>query len=169
VTEGAQPHRPGGARGAPRADTAHRPVSAEDLLERARRRIRRVGPHELAGIAGEGGLVLDIRPAAQRAEEGSLPGAVVVERNVLEWRLDPAGAHRLAEVRDRDQPVVVVCSEGYASSLAAASLADLGYSHAYDLVGGYRAWSSWFRRRPGTSSANAAAESSQPSPSAAAT
>lgn len=119
-------------------------VSADDLVERARRRIHRVGPHELQGILGEGGLLIDIRPAAQRSEEGALPGAHVVERNVLEWRLDPDGAHRLLEVRDRDQPIVVVCSAGYASSLAAASLADLGYTRAADLVGGYLAWRSWF-------------------------
>ena len=96
-------------------------VSVDDLVERARRRIRRVGPHELEGLVAEGGLVVDIRPAEQRGREGELPGAVVVERNVLEWRLDPASEHRLPQVRDLHQPVVVVCSAGYASSLAAAS------------------------------------------------
>ena len=95
-----------------------------------------------------GGIVIDIRPAAQRQEEGSLPGAIVVERNVLEWRLDVTGTHRLAEVQNLDQPVVIVCSEGYASSLAAAALADLGFKHPADLVGGYRAWRSWFEHRP---------------------
>jgi rhodanese-related sulfurtransferase len=125
-------------------------VCAEDLLELARRRISRVGPHELEGLVAEGALVVDIRPAEQRRREGSLPGALVVERNVLEWRLDPASENRLPEVRDHQQPVIVVCSAGYASSLAAASLADLGYERAADLVGGYQAWSSWFahRRRP---------------------
>lgn len=121
--------------------------SADDLLARARDRILRVGPHELAGVVGDGGVVVDIRPAAQRAAEGELPGAMVVERNVLEWRFDPAGAHRLPALRGLDQPVVVVCSEGYASSLAAASLVDLGYTRAADLVGGYCAWRSWFERR----------------------
>ena len=87
--------------------------------------------------------MVDIRPAAQRAAEGELPGALVVERNVLEWRLDPSGSHRLAEVTDGDRPVVVVCSEGYASSLAAESLLDLGYHAAGDLAGGYLAWSAW--------------------------
>jgi rhodanese-related sulfurtransferase len=126
-------------------------TSVDDILCQARRRIRRVGPHELESVVGEGGIIVDIRPAAQRQEEGSLPGAVVVERNVLEWRFDPAGAHRLEAVHGIDQPVVVVCSEGYASSLAAASLADLGYRRAADLVGGYRAWRSWFARPdPGT-------------------
>ncbi|HWD52647.1 MAG TPA: rhodanese-like domain-containing protein [Acidimicrobiales bacterium] len=118
--------------------------STTDLLEQARRRIHRVGPHELGGIVAEGGLIVDIRPAAQRREEGAFPGAVIVERNVLEWRFDPTGPHRLPEVRGANQPVVIICSEGYASSLAAASLADLGYTRAGDLIGGYRAWHDWF-------------------------
>jgi rhodanese-related sulfurtransferase len=122
-------------------------VSVDDLVERARRRIRRVGPHELEGLVAEGGLVVDIRPVEQRRREGELPGALVVERNVLEWRLDPCSEFRLAEVRDLHQPVVVVCSAGYASSLAAASLVDLGFEWAADLVGGYQAWSEWFARR----------------------
>jgi len=122
-------------------------VTVDDLVERARRRIRRVGPHELEGLVAEGGLVVDIRPAEQRRAEGALPGAVVVERNVLEWRLDPHSDHRLPDVGDLGRPVVVVCSAGYASSLAAASLADLGYERAADLVGGYQAWSEWFARR----------------------
>jgi rhodanese-related sulfurtransferase len=122
-------------------------VSVDDLVERARRRIRRVGPHELVGLVAEGGLVVDIRPAEQRRREGAMPGALVVERNVLEWRLDPASDHRLSEVRDLGQPVVVVCSAGFASSLAAASLTDLGYERAADLIGGYQAWSAWFARR----------------------
>jgi len=117
--------------------------SADDLVLRARRRIGRIKPDELDGVVAAGGLVVDIRPAAQRQAEGELPGAVVVERNVLEWRLDPGGSHRLAEVTDLERPVVVVCSEGYASSLAAESLADLGYRSVSDLVGGYRAWSAW--------------------------
>ena len=91
-------------------------ASAGDLLERARRRIHRVGPHELQGIVAEGGLIVDIRPDAQRRDEGSLPGALIVERNVLEWRFDPTGSSRLPEARGTDQPVVIVCSEGYASA-----------------------------------------------------
>ncbi len=117
--------------------------TADDLVVRARRRIRRTRPDELAGVVAAGGLVVDIRPATQRAAEGELPGALVVERNVLEWRLDPSGPHRLAEVTDGHRPVVVVCSEGYASSLAAESLVDLGYHAAGDLAGGYLAWSAW--------------------------
>ncbi len=125
-------------------------ISVDDLVERARRRIHRVGPHELEGLVAEGGLVIDIRPAAQRSEEGALPGALVVERNVLEWRMDPTSDHRLPDVRDLHQPVIVVCSAGYASSLAAASLSDLGFERPADLVGGYQAWRNWFALRHGS-------------------
>ena len=121
--------------------------TADDLVALARRRIGRVRPDELAGVVADGALVVDIRPAAQRATEGGLDGAVVVERNVLEWRLDPTGGHRIPEVRDHGQTVVVVCSEGYASSLAAASLLDLGFADARDLEGGVRAWQAWNDRR----------------------
>lgn len=114
--------------------------SADDLVARARRRIDRTAPDELPSVADAGGLVVDIRPAAQRSSEGELPGALVIERNVLEWRLDPTGSHHLPEVTGFDQPVVVVCSEGYASSLAADSLRAMGYQKATDLIGGYRAW-----------------------------
>jgi rhodanese-related sulfurtransferase len=122
-------------------------MTADDILRKARQRITRVGPHELDGITAGGGIVVDIRPVAQRQSEGEFPGAIVVERNVLEWRFDPNGSHRLPEVRGGDQAVIVVCSEGYASSLAAASLADLGYRRAADLVGGYQAWSEWISGR----------------------
>jgi rhodanese-related sulfurtransferase len=114
--------------------------SADDLVAEARARIHRTRPEDLVAVVAAGGLVVDIRPAAQREEEGELPGALVVERNVLEWRLDPHGSHRLPEATGFDRPVVVVCSEGYASSLAAASLHDLGYREATDLIGGFRAW-----------------------------
>jgi rhodanese-related sulfurtransferase len=120
----------------------------DDLLAGARARIGRVQPGDLAAVVEAGGLVVDIRPEAQRRDEGALPGAVVVERNVLEWRLDPQGDHRLAGVSDLDQQVVVVCSAGYASSLAAAVLVDLGYSRAADLDGGYQAWRTWSRTHP---------------------
>lgn len=117
--------------------------SADDLVDLARRHIDRTEPQDLTAVSSAGGLIIDIRPEVQRASEGELPGALVVERNVLEWRLDPAGSHRLPEVTGFDQPVVVVCSAGYASSLAAESLATLGYRHASDLAGGYQAWSAW--------------------------
>jgi rhodanese-related sulfurtransferase len=117
--------------------------SADDLVDEARQRIGRTEPDEIDSIAEAGGLVVDIRPAAQRAVEGELPRALVIERNVLEWRLDPHGDHRLPEVTDFDQPVVIVCSAGYASSLAADSLRALGFRRATDLAGGYQAWRQW--------------------------
>ena len=119
--------------------------SADDLVARARQHIDRTEAPALAAIASEGGLVVDIRPAAQRADEGELPGSLVIERNVLEWRLDPHGSHRIPDVTGFDQPVVVVCSAGYASSLAADSLRQLGFRRATDLVGGYQAWRAWSR------------------------
>ena len=119
------------------------PRSADELLNDARARIERVTPEQLGGVLDEGGLLVDIRPEAQRAAEGALPGALVVERNVLEWRFDLQGSHALPEVEGYDQPVIVVCSEGYASSLAAASLRQLGFNRAADLAGGYRAWRAW--------------------------
>src|SRR5690349_9653199 len=91
-----------------------------------------------------GALVIDTRSEAQRRRDGELPGAVVVERNVLEWRLDPASPDRLAEAGDYERTIVVVCDEGYASSLAAASLHDLGLVNATDLEGGYQAWLAFF-------------------------
>ncbi len=118
-------------------------ASADELVARARERISRIRPEDLAPLSAAGALIVDIRPAAQRAHEGELPGALVVERNVLEWRLDPSGDHRIPEVSGYEQPVVVVCSEGYASSLAADALRSLGYLHAADLIGGYQAWLTW--------------------------
>ena len=117
--------------------------SADDLLASARSQIDRVEPHELRRVCAGGALVVDIRPERQRAAEGELGFGIVVERNVLEWRFDLQGGHALPEVVGYDQPVVVVCSEGYASSLAAASLRQLGFSRAADLAGGYRAWRAW--------------------------
>ena len=121
--------------------------SADELVAEARRRIHRVRPEQLDAVQAGGGLVIDIRPEVQRWAEGELDGAIVVERNLLEWRLDPFGAHRLPQVRDHGQGIVVVCSEGYASSLAAASLADLGFENAADLEGGFRAWRAWTDRK----------------------
>ena len=100
----------------------------------------RVRADELAAAMAAGALVVDTRSEAQRRRDGELPGAVVVERNVLEWRLDPTSTHRLADAGDYDRPIVVVCDEGYASSLAAASLQDLGLVNATDLEGGFQAW-----------------------------
>ncbi len=95
---------------------------------------------ELDLLMADGALVVDIRPVELRRKDGELPGALVVDRNQLEWRLDPTSAHSLAEATDADQRIVLVCDEGYASSLAAASLQELGMVNATDLDGGYQGW-----------------------------
>jgi rhodanese-related sulfurtransferase len=112
----------------------------DDLLAVARSRLRRLTPAEAAEASSRGALLIDTRSAAQRADEGELPGALVIERNVLEWRLDPASPNRIPQVHGYDQQIIVVCSEGYSSSLAAASLQELGLTRATDLIGGARAW-----------------------------
>jgi rhodanese-related sulfurtransferase len=114
--------------------------SAEDLVEDARRSIARVSAEQAFELAAAGALLVDIRPAAQRAAHGGVPGALIIERNVLEWRLDPAGEFRLPEVSDHARKVIVLCQQGYASSLAAASLAALGYTQPADVIGGFEAW-----------------------------
>jgi rhodanese-related sulfurtransferase len=114
-----------------------RPIS--EVLEQTRHRLDRLGPAQAWAAMQGGALLVDIRPAAQRAEEGEVPGALIVERNVLEWRLDPASSARLPQAGYGRQ-VIVMCSAGYASSLAAASLQDLGLTTATDLAGGFRAW-----------------------------
>ncbi|MDT5152105.1 MAG: hypothetical protein QOI01_3838 [Mycobacterium sp.] len=86
-----------------------------------------------------GALLVDIRPAAQRATEGDVAGALLIERNVLEWRCDPTSEARLPQAVDDDVEWIVLCSEGYTSSLAAAALLDLGLHRATDVVGGYHA------------------------------
>lgn len=114
--------------------------SIEEILAAARSRLRRLDP-EAAHLAARAGAVLvDIRPAAQRVASGSIPGALVVERNVLEWRFDPRSDSRLPIANRYDLPVVVFCQEGYTSSLAAAALLDLGLYRATDIIGGFVAW-----------------------------
>ncbi|MGI9163943.1 MAG: rhodanese-like domain-containing protein [Mycobacterium sp.] len=108
-------------------------------LRRARSRLRRLEAADVRGALAQGAVLVDIRPAAQRAEEGELPGSIVVERNVLEWRCDPTSAARLPQAGGDDVEWVVVCSRGYTSSLAAAALLDLGLHRATDVVGGYAA------------------------------
>jgi rhodanese-related sulfurtransferase len=109
------------------------------LLSAARARLHRLTPLEALHAVEQGGVVVDIRPAAQRAEHGDLPGALVVERNVLEWRFDPTSQSRL-RIADDDLEVIVLCQEGYTSSLAAAALKDVGIHRATDVIGGYAAW-----------------------------
>jgi rhodanese-related sulfurtransferase len=113
--------------------------SIDQLLAEARARLDRFSPLRASRAARAGALLVDIRPAAQRAAEGEIPGALIVERNVLEWRFDPASDARLPQA-SYDLEVIVVCSEGYTSSLAAAALQDLGVRGATDLDGGFRAW-----------------------------
>lgn len=118
-------------------------VTVEQLLTQARRQILRVGPEDLERWRAAGALLVDIRPEGQRAEEGEFDHAVIVERNVLEWRFDLQGDHALADIDGYGQPIVVACSEGYASSFAAASLRALGFTVVADLAGGYHAWRAW--------------------------
>ena len=115
-----------------------RPIS--QVLEQARSRLDRLAPAQAWAAMQAGALLVDIRPQAQRAAEGQVPGALVIERNVLEWRLDPASDARVPEAGSYDVQVIVMCSAGYASSLAAASLQDVGLSAATDLAGGFQAW-----------------------------
>jgi rhodanese-related sulfurtransferase len=113
----------------------------DDLLAEARSRIVRVSPHEAAARIADGALLVDIRPVAQRLREGEVPGSLFVERNVLEWRFDPASDARLPQATGYGVDVIVLCSEGYTSSLAADALRSLGLHRATDVVGGFLAWS----------------------------
>jgi rhodanese-related sulfurtransferase len=115
-------------------------VKVDEMLETARARLDRVGPERASELAARGARLVDTRPQWQRDAEGTLPGALVIERNHLEWRLDPTSDARIPEATDHDVTWIVVCSEGYSSSLAAASLQDLGLHNATDLDGGFRAW-----------------------------
>ncbi len=121
-------------------DSSPSPRSIDEVLEETRGRLHRLAPAEAAARMATGALLVDTRPVAQRAADGEVPGALVVERNVLEWRLDPASDARLPEATGHDVEVIVLCNEGYASSLAADSLRALGLHRATDVVGGYQAW-----------------------------
>jgi rhodanese-related sulfurtransferase len=116
------------------------PKTIDQHLAEVRSRLARLDPRAAAAFVADGGLLIDIRPTEQRRGEGEIPGALIVERNVLEWRLDPASAHRLSELTGYGQPIVIICSEGYASSLAAGVLQELGLYRATDVDGGFRAW-----------------------------
>jgi rhodanese-related sulfurtransferase len=116
-------------------------LSIEQVLSAARARLRRLSPDEVyEAVTMTEAILVDIRPESQRAIEGSIADALVVERNVLEWRFDPASSTRLPVATDHDLQVIVFCSEGYTSSLAAAALQDLGLCRATDMVGGFHAW-----------------------------
>lgn len=111
----------------------------DELLADARAGMRRLEPHEALAAQRQGAILVDTRSQGDRDAEGSIPDAVVIERTVLEWRLDPASEMRLP-IAGYDQHVVVVCNDGYSSSLAAATLRQLGITRATDLIGGFRAW-----------------------------
>jgi rhodanese-related sulfurtransferase len=111
-----------------------------ELLRECRRGASRVRARDLGAEIAAGALVVDTRAEEQRRRDGVLPGAVIVDRNVLEWRLDPSSPHRIPQVTSADVRVIVVCNEGYSSSLAAYNLRLLGLRRATDLVGGYQAW-----------------------------
>jgi rhodanese-related sulfurtransferase len=116
-----------------------RAMTIDEILAGARTRLTRLSPVQAQRAAALDAVLVDIRPQAQRLAEGEIPGAIVVERNVLEWRFDPASAAALP-IASYDLQVIVFCSEGYTSSLAAAALQDLGIGRATDLAGGFLAW-----------------------------
>jgi rhodanese-related sulfurtransferase len=116
------------------------PRTVDELLGEARRRLRRVEPREASEAMASGAVLVDIRAESQRVRDGVVPGSVYIARNVLEWRADPASTWREPRVADPGREVIVMCNEGYQSSLAAAALKELGLERATDLIGGFQAW-----------------------------
>ncbi len=112
----------------------------DQLLAQARGRLARVAPVQARDAMRDGAVLVDIRAESQRERDGVVPGGVFIARNVLEWRCDPGGAHRDPRVADPGRRVIVMCDEGFQSSLAAATLLDLGHAQATDLAGGFQAW-----------------------------
>ena len=121
------------------------PSAIDKLLAQARSNLDRVQVEDLSDEVAQGAILIDIRPLEQRRRDGDLPGAIVIDRNVLEWRLDPSSPHRLPIATGVDVRLIIVCNEGYSSSLAAATLQELGLRSATDLVGGFQAWRSMQR------------------------
>jgi rhodanese-related sulfurtransferase len=121
------------------ASESREAITVDELVAEARAQLTRITPAEAHGAMRTGGVVVDIRPLEQRERDGSLPGARVIPRNVLEWRLDPRCEHRDPDVGRADRKVIVICDEGYQSSLAAANLRRLGLD-ATDVIGGVQAW-----------------------------
>ena len=115
-------------------------ASVNELLERARKRLDRVNAEEAAAEHARGALLVDTRTLEQRRHSGEIPGALVIDRTVLEWRLDPTSPSRIPQASSHDVRVIVICAQGYSSSLAAASLLDLGLVNATDVIGGFEAW-----------------------------
>jgi rhodanese-related sulfurtransferase len=116
------------------------PKHIDEMLGEARARLRRLTPRQALAEREQGALLVDIRYTALRERDGVLPGALVVERNELEWRMDPQCTYKLPQARSHDQLIILVCNEGYASSLAAVSLQRLGLYRATDVIGGFQAW-----------------------------
>jgi len=116
------------------------PITLDELLDRARCELVRVEPEQAAAELAGGALLVDIRPADQRSAGGEVPGAMVIDRNVLEWRFAPDSAWRVEAVAGPDTRVILLCNEGYSSSLAAATLKELGLVNATDVIGGFQAW-----------------------------
>jgi rhodanese-related sulfurtransferase len=114
--------------------------SVDDLLAEARGRLQRIDPAQARAAMDAGAVLVDIRAESQRARDGVVPGSVFIARNVLEWRCDPAGSNRDERVADPDRPLIIMCDAGYQSSLAAATLHELGHDRATDLDGGFQAW-----------------------------
>ncbi|NHC15695.1 rhodanese-like domain-containing protein [Motilibacter deserti] len=115
-------------------------MGVEHVLAAARAGVDRLSPGQVLAAQAAGALVVDTRTPSHRREQGELPGALVIDRTVLEWRLDPASPWRIPEATGPDLQVVVVCRHGYSSSLAAASLRAVGLRRATDLIGGVEAW-----------------------------
>ena len=116
------------------------PITLDELLIRARRDLMRVEPKQAASELAAGAVLVDIRPADQRSSGGDIPGATRIDRNVLEWRLAPDSEWRIDAITGPDTRVIVLCNEGYSSSLAAATLKELGLVNATDVIGGFQAW-----------------------------
>jgi rhodanese-related sulfurtransferase len=135
---GSLPSKRTAAEGSRRDATS--PPSVEELLERARLRLTRITATQAAAEQKKAALLVDIRTAEQRQKDGEIPGALAIERTVLEWRLDPASDSRIPPAVDHEIRVILICAEGYSSSLAAASLQDLGLVNATDVIGGFDAW-----------------------------
>ena len=115
-------------------------LTVQDLLARSRDRLARLGPDQAFTAMTSGAALIDIRSDSQIRRDGVVPGALLISRNVLEWRLDPSSPHRHARAPELSEQVILMCHEGYQSSLAAATLQDLGFSRATDVVGGFVAW-----------------------------
>jgi rhodanese-related sulfurtransferase len=118
-----------------------RQLTVEDLLLEARRDLQRLNPAQVDAAVSDGAVLIDIRSESQRGRDGIVPGSRFLPRNVLEWRLDPASEHRDREAARRDALLVLMCDEGFQSSLAAATLSRFGL-RVTDMIGGFQAWRS---------------------------